>query len=115
MSENCIFCKIVSGEVPAKHVVADEHVIAFHDIRPQAPVHILIIPKKHIQTIDDIEPDDKLLIGEMFLVAKRLAREVGVSDSGYRLVLNCRRDAGQDVYHIHLHLLAGRKFTWPPG
>ncbi|RKY12821.1 MAG: histidine triad nucleotide-binding protein [Planctomycetota bacterium] len=111
----CIFCRIVSGEVPAKKVYEDDEVMAFEDIRPQAPVHILVIPKRHIATVNDLTESDAQLIGKLVLVAKRIASERGVAERGYRLVLNCNRDSGQEVFHIHLHLLGGRKFTWPPG
>ncbi|RKY14086.1 MAG: histidine triad nucleotide-binding protein [Planctomycetota bacterium] len=111
----CIFCRIVSGEVPAKKVYEDDDVMAFEDIRPQAPVHILVIPKRHIATVNDLTESDAQLMGKLVLVAKRIASERGVAERGYRLVLNCNRDSGQEVFHIHLHLLGGRRFTWPPG
>jgi len=113
--KNCIFCDIVDGKLRAKIVYNSENVLAFNDIRPQAPVHILIIPKKHIPTLNDIILDDKLLIGEMFIAAQQIAKDLGFSENGYRTVFNCNRDAGQEVYHIHLHLLGGRKLHWPPG
>ena len=112
---NCIFCDIVEGKMKADVIYNSETVIAFKDIRPQAPVHILIIPKKHIPTLNDIKPEDKTLIGEMFLVAQEIAQKSGLSENGYRTVFNCNRDAGQEVYHIHLHLLGGRRLHWPPG
>ena len=111
----CIFCGIVSGEVSAKKVYEDDDVVAFEDIRPQAPVHILIIPKRHIATVNELTESDAQLVGRLVLVAKRIAAERGVAERGYRLVLNCNRDSGQEVFHIHLHLLGGRRFTWPPG
>ncbi len=111
----CIFCRIVSGEVSAKKVYEDDDVVAFEDIRPQAPVHILVIPRRHIATVNDLTESDAQLIGRLVLVAKRIAAERGLAERGYRLVLNCNRDSGQEVFHIHLHLLGGRKFTWPPG
>lgn len=110
-----IFAKIIRKEIPADIVYEDDEVLAFKDIAPQAPVHVLIIPKKEIPTANDIEKDDAILIGKLFLVAKQLAKELGISESGYRLVINCNKDAGQAVYHLHLHLLGGRKFSWPPG
>lgn len=110
-----IFSKIIKKEIPADIVYEDDEVLAFKDIAPQAPVHILIIPKKEIPTTNELTEEDQPLVGKMFLVAKHLAKELGVSDSGYRLVINCNKDAGQAVYHLHLHLLGGRKFTWPPG
>ena len=113
--EYCIFCEIVQGKKPATIVHETENVIAFSDIRPQAPVHILIIPREHIPTLNDISAKHQDLIGEIFLVARHLAKELGLAEPGYRTVFNCNRDAGQVVYHIHLHLLGGRKFYWPPG
>ncbi|MFN3306103.1 MAG: histidine triad nucleotide-binding protein [Candidatus Kapaibacteriota bacterium] len=110
-----IFSKIIRKEIPADIVYEDNDVLAFKDIAPQAPVHILIIPKKEIPTVNEIEEGDATLIGKLFLVAKQLATKFGISESGYRLVINCNKDAGQAVYHLHLHLLGGRKFSWPPG
>jgi|YNPBryulayer2012_1023412.scaffolds.fasta_scaffold00005_9 histidine triad (HIT) family protein len=110
-----IFGKIIKKEIPAEIVYEDDEVLAFKDIAPQAPVHILIIPKKEIPTSNDIADEDAPLIGKLFVVAKKLARDFDVADSGYRLVINCNKDAGQAVYHLHLHLLGGRKFAWPPG
>jgi len=114
-SEDCIFCAIAQGKKPASVVHQTERVVAFKDIRPQAPIHILVVPKKHIPTLNDITPEHQELIGEIFLVVKQLAKKLGLADKGYRTVFNCNRDAGQDVYHIHLHLLGGRKLYWPPG
>lgn len=110
-----IFGKIVRGEIPADIVYEDDEILAFKDVAPQAPIHILIIPKKEITTINDLTPDDAPLIGKIFLVAKKLAANLGVEEQGYRLVFNCNEDGGQTVDHIHLHLLAGRVMTWPPG
>ncbi len=115
MDQNCIFCDIIQKKIPAKIVHETEHVLAFHDIRPQAPVHILIIPKEHIPTLNDLKSKHQQVIGEIFLTAAKLAKELGFAQNGYRTIFNCNRDAGQDVYHIHLHLLAGRKLYWPPG
>ena len=112
---DCIFCKIASGEMDTKKVFEDEDLVAFEDIRPQAPVHILIIPRRHIETLNDLTDEDAELVGRLVLAAKRIAAERGIAESGYRLVLNCNRDSGQEVFHIHLHLLGGRKMTWPPG
>lgn len=112
---NCLFCKIINGDIASKKVYADDEIYAFNDINPQAPVHILIIPKKHISTILDITPADKNLVGQLYLVANQLSRENKIDQSGYRLVMNCNKDAGQSVYHIHLHLLGGRLMNWPPG
>lgn len=115
MSDKTIFAKIIDGEIPADKVYEDDDVLAFRDVNPQAPTHILIIPKKAIATINDIEPEDTELVGKLFLTAKRIAAEAGFADEGYRVVMNCNEGAGQTVFHIHLHLLAGRPLTWPPG
>lgn len=112
---DCLFCKIVSGEIPAEILYQDEQVLAFRDISPQAPTHILIIPKRHITTINDIAEEDATLIGQMVLTAKKLAAQEGLAEDGYRLAMNCNENGGQSVYHIHLHLLGGRRMTWPPG
>ncbi len=112
---DCLFCKIRDGEIPADIVFEDDDVLAFNDVNPQAPVHILIIPKQHIPTINDLEEDDERIMGKLFSTAKNLADKKGVSDDGYRLVTNCNAGAGQTVFHIHMHLLAGRAMTWPPG
>jgi histidine triad (HIT) family protein len=113
--EDCLFCKIAAGQIPAKIVYQDGQYVAFRDISPQAPTHILVIPRRHIATINDMEPADAQLVGGLFLVAKKLAAEDGVAGEGYRMVLNCNRGAGQSVFHIHLHLLGGRPLQWPPG
>ncbi len=110
-----IFTKIIAREIPAKIVFENDRIIAFRDINPQAPTHILIVPKKVIPTINDIAPEDAPLVGELFVVAAQLAREEGIADDGYRTVFNCNTHGGQEVYHIHLHLLGGRQMTWPPG
>jgi len=112
---DCLFCKIAKGEIPAKEVYQDDEIFAFEDINPQAPVHILIIPKQHIEKITDLEPEHAELIGKLSLVAKKIAQDKGIDKNGFRLVFNCEKDAGQVVFHIHMHLLGGRKFTWPPG
>lgn len=112
---SCLFCKIKDGEIPAKTVYNDEQIMAFADIAPQAPLHLLIIPKKHIATINDAVTDDVELLGKLILTAKNLAKEHNLNESGYRLVFNTNSDGGQEIYHIHLHLLGGRKLTWPPG
>jgi histidine triad (HIT) family protein len=103
-----IFSKIINGEVPADIVYQDEQVTAFRDIRPQAPIHILIVPNKEIPTVNDITVDDERLIGHMFIVAKQIAAQEGVAENGYRLLINCNRDANQEIFHLHLHLFAGR-------
>ncbi len=115
MSNDCLFCKIANKEIPAKLVYEDESTVAFEDIKPVAPVHILVIPRKHVPTIDDISPEDTEVIGHRFQTARKIAKTKGLSEGGYRLVINCKADAGQLVFHIHLHLLGGRKFSWPPG
>jgi histidine triad (HIT) family protein len=112
---DCLFCKIIENKIPSKKVYEDEEVFAFEDVSPQAPVHILIIPKKHIATSLDLKNEDNELIGRLYQVANRIAKERGVADKGFRLVMNCNSDAGQTVFHIHLHLLAGRPMHWPPG
>jgi histidine triad (HIT) family protein len=112
---DCLFCGIIDGRVKAKVVYRDDAVVAFNDIRPRAPVHILIIPRKHIASVLDIEPNDGELIGQIFQVAARLAREHGVAESGFRVVVNAGPDAGQSVFHLHYHLLGGRQMGWPPG
>ena len=112
---DCLFCKIVDGDIPSKKVYETDEVIAFEDINPQAPTHILVIPKKHIPTLNHLEDVDKLLIGRIFLAAKQIAKEREVDQAGYRTVFNVNSAAGQEVFHIHLHLLGGRMLTWPPG
>ena len=112
---NCIFCKILRGEAPSKTVYHDELVTAFDDIHPVAPIHILIIPNKHIASIDDTLPDDQALLGHLLLSARQVARAEGVDSQGYRLVTNIGENGGQSVGHLHLHLLGGRKLAWPPG
>ncbi|ALS21304.1 MULTISPECIES: histidine triad nucleotide-binding protein [Paenibacillus] len=106
---DCIFCKIVEGAIPSKKVFENEHVVAFHDIQPAAPVHILIIPKKHISSMNDVESEDWYLLGEIHSAAQQIAREQGVAETGYRLINNCGPDSGQVVFHIHYHLLGGEK------
>jgi len=106
---DCIFCKIVEGTIPSKKVFENEHVVAFHDIQPAAPVHVLIIPKKHIAAMNDVAEEDLPLIAEIHRAALQIARELGVAESGYRLVNNCGRDSGQIVFHLHYHLLGGEK------
>ena len=115
MVDSCLFCNIAQGKASSEVVFQNDRIIAFRDINPQAPVHILIIPRKHISTINDITPEDKDVLGEIFIVAKKLAKSENLSEGGYRLVFNCNQDGGQAVYHIHLHLLGGRKMNWPPG
>jgi len=113
--ENCLFCKIIHGEIPANKVFEDEKIIAFDDINPQAPIHILIIPKEHFASLNEIPEEKKDVLSHILLIARQIAREKGVAKSGYRIVLNTARDSGQEVFHIHFHLLGGRKMLWPPG
>lgn len=108
MSNECIFCKIASGAIPAEKVHEDEDILAFKDINPAAPVHVLIIPKKHIPTLNDIEPDTSAIMAKMMLVAKSIAKKLQVSENGYRIAINCNREAGQEIFHLHAHLLGGR-------
>lgn len=111
---DCIFCKIIAGEIPSKKVFEDDKILAFYDLEPQAPVHVLIIPKSHIASANEINAENSGIIAHIFEVIPRLAKELGLK-SGYRIVSNCMKDAGQTVDHLHFHLLGGRKFTWPPG
>lgn len=112
---DCLFCKIRDGEIPGDKVYEDDDVIAFRDVNPQAPTHILVIPRKHIATINDLEIGDAAVTGKMVLAAKKIAAEEGIDQHGYRLVLNCNEGAGQTVFHIHMHLIGGRRMNWPPG
>ena len=112
---DCLFCKIANGTIPAKMVYEDDMVVAFDDINPQAPHHKIIIPRKHIATINDAEASDSQLIGHMVHVAANLAKKLNIAEPGYRIVMNCNAQAGQTVFHIHFHLLGGRQMTWPPG
>ncbi|HEX8438067.1 histidine triad nucleotide-binding protein [Archangium sp.] len=114
MSE-CIFCKIRDGRIPAKVVLRDELCMALEDIHPQAPTHLLVIPLQHIPTVNDLTANEREVVGHLYLTAATLARQRGIADSGYRLVMNTHRDAGQTVFHIHLHVLGGRPMEWPPG
>lgn len=112
---NCLFCKIISREIPATIIYEDEKVLAFDDIHPRAPIHKLIIPRKHIATLNEVDPADAELAGSLLITAQHLAKELGIAEDGYRVVMNCNKAAGQLVYHIHLHLLGGRDLSWPPG
>lgn len=112
---DCLFCRVVSGEIPAKKVFENERLIAFHDIAPAAPMHVLVVPREHIATVNDVEPRHDALIGEMLRTAAAVAGERGYGARGYRTVFNCEADAGQSVFHIHLHVLGGRPLAWPPG
>ena len=112
---DCLFCRIASGELEADTVFENDLVIAFRDISPQAPVHILIIPRRHISTTNDLRPDHAKVLSELMLAAPKIAADQGLAEDGYRLVMNCQEGAGQSVFHIHLHLLGGRRLEWPPG
>ena len=114
MNKPCIFCEIAAGRMDAEIVHEDDHVVAFRDIHPQAPVHVLIIPRKHIASMLAITPEDAELLGHMHLTARQLARELDIAEGGYRSIFNCGSDAGQTVWHIHLHLMGGRSMGWPP-
>lgn len=115
MASDCLFCKVASGEIPADKVAEADDWVAFRDINPQAPTHILIIPRRHIPTLNDVDEGQEELIGRLFLAAKRIAGEEGIAESGYRTVFNTQAGAGQSVFHIHVHLLGGRDLGWPPG
>lgn len=112
--DDCIFCKIINGSIPSEFIYEDEKVVAFKDINPQAPVHLLIIPKEHIESIDNIDKNNSHLVGYVFEIASKLAKEMGL-DKGYRIVTNCKEHGGQSVNHIHFHLLGGRQLLWPAG
>lgn len=111
----CLFCKLAKGEINSDIVFEDNDVIAFRDINPQAPHHILVIPRRHIATVNDASPEDAALIGKLTLTAQRVAKDLDFAEDGYRLVMNCNSHGGQTVFHLHLHLLAGRPMHWPPG
>lgn len=112
---DCLFCRIARKEIPAKFVYEDRQVVAFDDINPQAPSHALVIPKNHFATLNDVGPGDEALLGHMMIVAAHVAKDKGLHESGYRIVANCLEGAGQSVFHIHVHVLGGRRFAWPPG
>jgi len=112
---DCLFCKMVSGEIKPDTVYEDENVLAFRDISPQAPHHVLVIPKRHISTLNDLDERDAELVGQLSLAAAKVAEQEGVAEAGYRTVMNCNAAGGQTVFHIHMHVLAGRQLTWPPG
>jgi len=113
--QDCIFCKIINREIPAEIVYEDDQIMAFKDIQPIAPNHLLFIPKKHIPTFFELQPEDSHLLGEMQIAVAKVAKDMGLTERGFRLVANCKQDAGQEVWHIHYHFLAGRPFKWPPG
>ena len=113
--DNCLFCKIAKKGIPAKVVYEDETILAFEDIHPKAPTHVLIIPKDHFASLNDVPEDKGDLLAHILIKARQIAGDKGIAESGYRIVLNTARDSGQDVFHIHFHLLGGRKMSWPPG
>jgi histidine triad (HIT) family protein len=113
--DDCIFCKIVNKEIPSKIVYEDEYILAFNDINPQAPTHILLIPREHFASLNAIPEEKKEILSYLLLKARQIAEEKGIAQSGYRIVLNTERNSGQEVFHIHLHLLGGRRMHWPPG
>lgn len=113
--EDCIFCKIINKEIPASMVFEDEKMIAFNDINPQAPIHILLIPREHFTSLNDIPEEKKNILSHLLLKARQIAQEKGIAEKGYRIVLNTEKDSGQEVFHIHFHLLGGRRMHWPPG
>ena len=112
---DCLFCRLAAGEIPASIVYEDAQLVAFEDITPQAPTHVLVIPRRHIATLNDLGPEDEALVGEMTRRAAAIAKEQGLAERGYRVLFNCNADAGQTVFHIHMHLLGGRRLGWPPG
>ncbi|MGQ7245964.1 histidine triad nucleotide-binding protein [Halomonas sp. V046] len=112
---DCLFCKIINREIPADIVYEDDQVLAFNDIDPKAPTHLLVIPKKHIATLNDLTEEDQTVVGRLPLTAAKVAKDKGFADDGYRVVMNCNEDGGQTVYHIHMHVMGGRRFTWPAG
>lgn len=113
--ETCIFCKIVAGEIPATKIHEDEHAIAFHDITPKAPVHILIIPREHLESLNDAGKGDVAVLGHLLWLAPRLANQLGIAEDGFRTCINTGSDGGQSVSHLHIHVMGGRQMTWPPG
>jgi len=115
MMSECLFCRIINREIPGSIVYEDERVLAFNDINPRAPTHVLIVPKRHVTTLNELSVEDDQLVGELVRRAAAIAKERGLSDGGFRTVFNTNRDAGQTVFHIHLHLLGGRSMAWPPG
>jgi len=113
--EECVFCKIANKKIPAKVVYEDEEILAFDDINPQAPVHVLVIPKEHFASLNDMPGGKQKLLGRILIQAREIARQKGIGERGYRIVLNTEKDSGQDVFHIHFHILGGRRMSWPPG
>jgi len=112
---DCIFCKIASGEIPADLIYEDDLVVGFRDLNPQAPTHVLLIPRKHIASLNDLQPEDEAIVGRLYTAAAKVAAQEGIAEQGYRTLINCNDDGGQTVFHLHLHLLGGRRMSWPPG
>ncbi|MGL4452516.1 MAG: histidine triad nucleotide-binding protein [Sarcina sp.] len=112
---DCIFCKIAAGEIPSKKIYEDDKVLAFHDIQPEAPVHFLVIPKEHIQSINEVNEENSTVIAHIFTIINKIVKELNIADTGYRVVTNCGKDGGQTVSHLHFHVMAGRELTWPAG
>lgn len=112
---DCVFCKVINQEIPAKIIYEDEFVAAFDDISPKAPLHKLVVPKQHIPTLNDLTTENAHLVAKMVMAAKTIAQEAGIAEEGYRIIMNCQEGGGQSVFHIHLHLLGGRVMNWPPG
>lgn len=112
---DCLFCRIIAGEIPGAFVHKDDRIVAFKDMNPQAPMHVLVVPRRHIATLNDLSAEDDALLGEMARVAGNIAKEHGHAERGYRTIFNCNAAAGQTVFHIHMHVLGGRTFGWPPG
>jgi histidine triad (HIT) family protein len=115
MSQDCLFCKIVAGEIPSNKVYSDEHIYAFHDINPAAPTHILVIPKQHLSAVNDGTEENEALLGKLLVAANKIVAQLGLEESGFRYVINTGSDGGQTVFHLHLHILGGRALSWPPG
>jgi histidine triad (HIT) family protein len=115
MADSCLFCRIVAGEIPASKVYEDDQLVAFNDINPQAPMHVLVVPRTHVATVNDLAPEHDALVGAMMRSAAAIAADRGFAAGGYRTVFNCNSDAGQTVFHIHLHVIGGRRLGWPPG
>lgn len=113
--EDCIFCKISKGEIPSKKVYEDDKVFAFHDISPEAPVHVLVIPKEHIESTNELDGEKSAVVAHIFSIINKIVKELGIAEGGYRVVTNCGKDGGQTVNHLHFHLLGGRNLKWPPG
>ena len=114
MSEDCLFCKIIAGELPSNKVYSDDEVYAFHDISPAAPVHVLLIPKKHMSAVNDADTESQALLGNLLLKANDIAAQLGLADDGFRYVINTGKNGGQTVFHLHLHILGGKRMPWPP-